>query len=173
MREGQGKAARDGVHLELDSESASLGARVSRERKARARKGRTRCGAGLSEMELRSWEGEDGVGARRSGEGPALARHRGCVGLRPRSKKERGRDDRRDRPVSEREREKAACWACLATGPWPGRRQEKEEGRGDWAGGGNGPKEWKRREGGKKKLFPGCLEFGRFWRDAKGFEFKL
>ena len=70
----------------------------------------------------------------------------------------------------------AACWAPAATGPqaaaWAGAKGKEKKG-GDWAGDWCGPKERKRKRGRKKELFPDCLEFGKFWRDANGSEFKL
>ena len=61
------------------------------------------------------------------------------------------------------------------TGPrgrgWAGAKGKE----GEWRLGRR--REWAEREerkgGRKKELFLGCLEFGKFWRDANGFEFKL
>ena len=162
MREGQGKAAQRGqVRFGSDSTSASPTAHA---KAGKGRRGRGKEGRGAA-RDSRRWSCAAGKVRMGSGRGAA-----GKVRLRPdivaasasirAQGKERGRDDRRDRPVSERERGMAACWACLATGP----RSRAVGQRPGEKGGERGPGrrlKWAEREGEKERedkgTFPGLF----------------
>ena len=167
---GKERAGRVGVRRASDSESAfARGARELGKRKdGRGEKEGRDSGADSTEARRRTRErAESGLSGRRA-----------ASPLRTLSERERRRkegeegDDRRGPPVGAgREGRRGPA----RSGPRGslGRGEEKEKERRSWAGGEVGPKEGKERKREKGKIFPGCSEFGKFWRDANDFEFKL